>query len=181
MAIDSQDMAQQVLCSAKTSDGAQCRRAVSPGHTRCWRHVHGLKAKWQALTRNQSISFLLATVGVVLTAAGVLVGILTWRYPNLLQPRSSDASTTTRRPMAAAEPDEHKYEIFVESATLPVEILCDGRVQGTLDSFLPYTTIEVSQGEHVISARRKGHVIWEKPLLVGGEVTRYSVIIREQN
>ena len=42
----------------------RCKRRTSAGESLCWQHAHGLRHKWRSLTRNQTILFLLALLGI---------------------------------------------------------------------------------------------------------------------
>jgi hypothetical protein len=68
-----------VTCAAMTSRGTQCQRLAKAGAKQCWQHSHGLGQKWRSLTRNQSILFVCALIGVM----GVLITLLAWWYPQL--------------------------------------------------------------------------------------------------
>jgi hypothetical protein len=78
-------------CVAVTSKGTVCRRRVSDGEKRCWQHARGLKRKWQSLTRNQSILFLFAAIGVF----GVPITVLAWAFPQFWNGRTSSAMQLT--------------------------------------------------------------------------------------
>jgi hypothetical protein len=64
-------------CQAHKADGSRCRRRVAKDQDRCYQHASGLKARWHALTRSQSLYLVLALVALV----GVPVAILAWVYP----------------------------------------------------------------------------------------------------
>jgi hypothetical protein len=60
----------------------------------CWQHSHGVKQRWRALTRSQSVTFVLAVVGVV----GVFVTILAWRFPHVWEQRIGTAESPAINP-----------------------------------------------------------------------------------
>jgi hypothetical protein len=76
-------------CRFKKSDGELCRRGVQSGEEMCWQHAKSWPHKWRSLTRNQSILFILAALGVFLTTAGLFAQLIENR--NLLnKPRLRD-------------------------------------------------------------------------------------------
>jgi hypothetical protein len=56
---------QATTCQFEKSNGQPCRRTIRIGGKFCWQHARGLKTRWRALTRNQTIIFLLTVVGVL--------------------------------------------------------------------------------------------------------------------
>jgi hypothetical protein len=67
----------QKLCAGVTSKGTPCQRRVSVGVEHCWQHSRGFAERWRAVTRNHTVIFFLALVGVI----GVLITFLAWRFP----------------------------------------------------------------------------------------------------
>jgi hypothetical protein len=53
-------------CGEKTTGGDYCCRLVPANAGRCWQQANTFRSKWRALTRNQSVLFVLAVVGVLL-------------------------------------------------------------------------------------------------------------------
>jgi len=66
---------------------------------------------------------------------------------------AGQASPTLSGPSLTSNRTTSSYQIFVESKKLPVRVYCDGSYLKTLDSASPFTTIEVREGEHEITAR----------------------------
>lgn len=58
-------------CSFKKQDGEFCKRNVPIGEGLCWQHAKSLRHKWKALSRNESIGFVLAVVSVAFGAVGL--------------------------------------------------------------------------------------------------------------
>jgi hypothetical protein len=54
-------------CQFTKLDNERCKRSVALGKRFCWQHAHGLRAKWQSLTRNQTILFLVGVAGLAAT------------------------------------------------------------------------------------------------------------------
>jgi hypothetical protein len=61
----------QQTCRAKKSDGSRCSRAVAEGEGFCWQHARSWRNKWESLTRNQSLLFILTVLGVILGLVGL--------------------------------------------------------------------------------------------------------------
>jgi hypothetical protein len=53
------------ICQRRRPNQERCKRTVARGQKFCWQHAHGLLAAWRSLTRNQTVVFLMAVVGVV--------------------------------------------------------------------------------------------------------------------
>jgi hypothetical protein len=51
-------------CNFLKTNGAYCKRPIAHGAITCWQHAHGSKRKWKSLTRNQTLLFLLALLGI---------------------------------------------------------------------------------------------------------------------
>lgn len=60
-------------CQFKMANGELCRRRTNEG-TFCWQHSRGCQRRWRALTRNQSVLFVLACIG----AMGVAFAVIPW-------------------------------------------------------------------------------------------------------
>jgi hypothetical protein len=69
------------ICASITSNGKRCRRPVHPGAKACWQHSTGLAPKWQSLTRNQTILFICALIGVIIGVIDAGITVLAWVYP----------------------------------------------------------------------------------------------------
>jgi hypothetical protein len=78
-------------CDAPTGKRSKCQRRLSPAATFCWQHAQGLRQKWHALSRNQSIIFFVGLIGIALT-------LLTWGFPDFWKP-----STPSERPYVLPE------------------------------------------------------------------------------
>ncbi len=63
---------EQSTCTRTTRGGAACRRRVNTGERYCWQHASGLKQKWQSLTRNQTMQFLLGVIGLICSVVPLL-------------------------------------------------------------------------------------------------------------
>ena len=51
-------------CRFVKANGELCKRPTAYGEITCWQHAHGLTRKWKSLTKNQTILFLLALLGI---------------------------------------------------------------------------------------------------------------------
>src|SRR5258706_7675524 len=51
-------------CQFIKGNGERCKRNVAVGEDKCWQHAHGWKHKLRSLTKNQTILFLLALLGI---------------------------------------------------------------------------------------------------------------------
>ena len=52
-------------CTFKKDNGELCKRSVSAGEGRCWQHATSLRHRFGSLTRNQTLLFLLALLGLI--------------------------------------------------------------------------------------------------------------------
>jgi len=64
-------------CQFKTTSGRLCRRKTNEG-TFCWQHSRGVRRRWRALTRNQSVVFVLAIISVIGVAVEITPPIFRW-------------------------------------------------------------------------------------------------------
>jgi len=87
-------------CQAAKADGASCSRTVAMGQKYCWQHAHGLGAKFRALTRSQTVVFVLAVLSI-------LVSLLSWISPRLWELRSSAQKVTIEQ--------SPQYKLKIES------------------------------------------------------------------
>src|SRR5580700_8925518 len=56
-------------CQFVKQNNDRCKRFTALSEKFCWQHSHGLRTRWRALTRSQ-------TVGFCLSAASLVVGLL---------------------------------------------------------------------------------------------------------
>jgi hypothetical protein len=63
------------VCRGSKRNGEPCTREVAAGEKYCWQHARGIGRKWKSLTRNQSVIFVLAIAGLLLTLPGIY-----WHY-----------------------------------------------------------------------------------------------------
>lgn len=54
-------------CQFVRPNNQRCSRRVNSANPLCWQHAHGAKAKWKALTRNQTVVFVLALLSLAAT------------------------------------------------------------------------------------------------------------------
>lgn len=66
----------RATCQFRKADEELCRRSVSRGEDYCWQHANSLRHKWKSLTRNQTILFLIAVLGLPIAVASLLWGPL---------------------------------------------------------------------------------------------------------
>lgn len=97
--------APQPTCDAVTSKGTVCRRRVNDDEKQCWQHARGVKRKWHSLTRDQSISFMLAAVGV-------LIGLLAWTFPQFW---NGQTSSTTQQLTAYVHGPAGRQDLVVKN------------------------------------------------------------------
>ena len=65
---------QKPTCKFLKTNGAYCKRPTAHGEITCWQHARGLRRKWKSLTKNQTILFLLALLGL----PGVWIAFDSW-------------------------------------------------------------------------------------------------------
>ncbi len=68
------------------------------------------------------------------------------------------------------------YQVYVRSEQLPVKIFCDNYYRQTLNSSTPATTLDLEEGEHIISARW-AEFKYEKRISLSREKSPYVVVI----
>jgi hypothetical protein len=51
-------------CHFVKANGERCKRSTSAGESLCWQHARGLTHRWKSLTKNQTVLFLLALLGI---------------------------------------------------------------------------------------------------------------------
>jgi hypothetical protein len=83
-------------CQFVKANHERCMRKIAEGRTYCWQHSHGLKAKWKSLTRNQSVLFSLAVIGVLAT---VSLGVIP-----LMKREHSQQSSPLQQSVSQPEP-----------------------------------------------------------------------------
>jgi hypothetical protein len=84
-------------CGFMTRSGMLCRRTVAGSGNYCWQHASGVRAKFHALTRNQ-------TVGFFLGAGGLLIGLFGAALSYIgLHPNHHTISGELRQPIASLE------------------------------------------------------------------------------
>ncbi len=66
-------------CNFRKDSGEICKRSVAAGETRCWQHARTWRHKWQSLTRNQTLAFLLP---IIIGVPGLYFSYVAWRDAN---------------------------------------------------------------------------------------------------